>query len=176
MMARRAYFSFHYEGDVWRTNQVRNSWVTHPDRESAGFHDAAEFEEVKRGGDAAISRWIDRNLDGTSVTVVCVGEQTCERPWVREEVQRSIDRGNGIIFVKIHNLKDQAGETCREGEMNFGDIDVSNYPVYDWVEDEGYENIGDWVEASAVATGREELGPPPPRSGGGCGGKTCGRS
>ncbi len=39
-MARRVFFSFHYERDVWRAGQVRNSWVT-KDREEAGFWDAA---------------------------------------------------------------------------------------------------------------------------------------
>ena len=37
--------------------QVRNSWVTKPDREAAGFWDAASWEEVKKG-DEAVKRWI----------------------------------------------------------------------------------------------------------------------
>lgn len=171
-MARRVYFSFHYEGDVWRANQVRNSWVTKPDREAAGFHDAAEFEAVRKQGDDAVKRWIDRNLEGTSVTVVVVGEETCYRKWVRYEVQKSIERGNGIVFVKAHNLRDQNGNTCREGDLDFG-CDTSKYPVYDYVNDDGYENLGDWVDASALAAGRQELGPPPYRYVGRTG---CGRS
>jgi hypothetical protein len=173
-MTRRVYFSFHYEGDVWRANQVRNSWVTKPDREAAGFHDAAEFEAVRRqGGDAAVKRWIDRNLEGTSVTVVLVGEHTCNRYWVRYEIEQSIARGNGIIFIRIHNLKDQDGDTCPEGALDFGENDVSGYPVYDWVNDDGYNNIGDWVDAGALAAGRQELGPPPYRY---SGRTACGRS
>jgi hypothetical protein len=162
-MTRRVYFSFHYEGDVWRTNQVRNSWVTKSNGEPAGFQDAAEFEAVRKEGDAAVERWIDKNLEGTSVTVVLVGEHTCNRYWVRYEIQQSIDRGNGVIFIKIHNLKDQNGNTCPEGALDFGGIDVSGYPVYYWVNDNGYDKIGDWVEASALAAGRQELGPPPYR-------------
>jgi hypothetical protein len=171
-LARRVYFSFHYEGDVWRANQVRNSWVTKPDRESAGFHDAAEFEAVRRQGDGAIRRWIDRNLEGTSVTAVLVGEDTCNREWVRYEVQRSIERGNGVIFVRIQNLGDQEGHTCRAGNLDFG-CDTSEYPVYDYVNDGGYDNLGDWVEASNLAAGRQEWGPPPYRHVGRTG---CGRS
>lgn len=45
-MARRAFFSFHYKNDVWRANQVRNSWVTQG-KEAAGFIDSAEFEKIK---------------------------------------------------------------------------------------------------------------------------------
>lgn len=47
-MARKVFFSFHYERDVWRANQMRHSWVTKPNRETAGFIDSAAFEEVKK--------------------------------------------------------------------------------------------------------------------------------
>jgi hypothetical protein len=50
-MPRRVFFSFHYERDLWRAGQVRNSWVTKPDREAAGFWDAAAWEEVKKKGE-----------------------------------------------------------------------------------------------------------------------------
>lgn len=163
-MTRRVYFSFHYQNDVWRTNQIRNSWRSKPDRESAGFIDAAEFEKVRKNGDAAIRSWINNNLEGTSVTVVVIGEETCNRKWVNYEIEQSIKRGNGIVGVRIHNLKDQNGCTCKPGELDFivdGEkIFPKKYPVYDWKEDNGYEKIGDWVEASAIAAKREEIGPP----------------
>ena len=46
---------------------VHNSWVTQG-REAAGFQDAATFEEFERQGDMAIARWINKQLDRTSVT------------------------------------------------------------------------------------------------------------
>jgi hypothetical protein len=49
-----------------------DSWVT-KDRESAGFWDAAAWEEVKKKGNDAIEKWIDDQLKGTSVTVVLIG-------------------------------------------------------------------------------------------------------
>jgi len=161
--ARRVYFSFHYEADVWRANQVRNSWVTKPDRESAGFYDAAEFEEVKRQGDAAIERWIDRNLDGTSVTTVLVGKDTSNRRWVNYEILRILEKVNAIIFVKVHDLKDQNGQTCQEGSIDFDAVDVLKHPVYNWVKDGGYENFGDWVQVGDLSANRPNLGPPPSR-------------
>ena len=85
-MARRAFFSFHYENDVWRGNVVRNSWVTKPGSEAAGFVDAADFEEVKKGGDGAIKRWIEKQIDGTSVTVVLIGSQTNQIGYVTLEL------------------------------------------------------------------------------------------
>lgn len=105
-MARRVFFSFHYEKDIWRASQVRNSWVTKPDREAAGFWDAASWEEIKKKGDEAVKRWIRDQLNGTSVTVVLIGTETSERRYVQYEIEQSWERNNGLIGVYIHNIKD----------------------------------------------------------------------
>ena len=73
---RKVFFSFKYE-DVSRAMVVRNSWVAQG-KEAAGFIDAADFEDIKRQGDQAIKNWIDKQLNGTSVTIVLVGEKTCD--------------------------------------------------------------------------------------------------
>ena len=41
-MARRVFFSFHYDNDINRSMTVRNSWVTQG-KEVAGFIDKAAF-------------------------------------------------------------------------------------------------------------------------------------
>lgn len=164
-MVRRVFFSFHYERDIWRAAQVRNSWVTKPDRDAAGFWDAAEWENVKKQGDAAIKRWIDKQLDGTSVTVVLIGAETSSRKWVRYEIEKSHEKGNGIIGIRIHKLKDQDGRTDATGDTDFGKIDGEHdfsdlYRTYDWADDRGYDNIGDWIERAALIAGRPNLQPP----------------
>ncbi len=163
-MARRAFFSFHYENDVWRANIVRNSWVTKEDREAAGFVDAADFEEVKKGGDAAIKKWIDNQLLSTSVTVVLIGSDTSNRPYVQYELQKSYARGNGMLGIYIHNLKDKNGNTSSKGDNMFGEIGKdssgnpvyfsSSYTCYDWVDDDGYNNLGKWIEEAAKKAGK----------------------
>lgn len=163
-MARRAFFSFHYENDVWRANIVRNSWVTKPDRESAGFVDAADFEEIKKGGDAAIKRWIDKQLECTSVTVVLIGTDTSNREYVKYELQKSYQKGNGLLGIYIHQVKDKNGNTSKKGSNQFGEIgkDASGnpvyfsigYPCYDWVDNNGYNNLGSWIEAAAKKAGK----------------------
>ena len=150
-MARRVFFSFHYERDVWRAGQVRNSWVTKADRESAGFWDAAAWEEVKRNGDDAIKRWIDRELNGTSVTVVLVGAETSQRPYVKYEIEQSVKRGNGLAGIYINNIRDSSSRIDTKGASPFSDWST---PVYDWVSDDGRNNIGDWIEAAAKKAGR----------------------
>jgi hypothetical protein len=163
-MARRVFFSFHYERDVWRVSQVRNSWITKPDRESAGFWDAAKWEDVKRQGKSVIERWIDDNLQGTSVTVVLIGAETSTRPYVDYEIKRSHEIGNGMLGIYIHNIKDADSRTDVKGGNPFDNwyansegrrtLFSSLYPTHDWVLNDGYNNLGGWVEEAATRAGR----------------------
>lgn len=162
-MARRVFFSFHYANDVVRANQVRNSWVTKDDREAAGFVDAADFEEVKNKGEAAIKKWIREQLSGTSVTAVLIGADTSNRDYVKFELQESYAKGNGMFGIYVHQCKNLAGQTSAKGSNHFGEIGkdssgnavyFSTYPCYDWVDDTGYSNLGTWVEAAAKRVGR----------------------
>ncbi|PKO72265.1 MAG: hypothetical protein CVU20_02780 [Betaproteobacteria bacterium HGW-Betaproteobacteria-14] len=145
-MARRVFFSFKYL-DVSRAMVVRNSWVTKG--EAAGFVDAAAFENIKRQGDAAIQRWIDGQLQNTSVTVVLVGAKTCSSRWVKYEIEQSVKRGNGLLGIDISKIKGLDGSTTeRCGEIPKG------YKFYLWNNDKGYENLGKWIEEAAAAAGR----------------------
>lgn len=147
-MARRVFFSFEYEHDVSRAMVVRNSWVTHG-REAAGFVDAADFEKVKKGGDAAIKAWIDNQLRGTSVTVALVGSHTCSSKYVSYELEQSIDRGNGLLEIDISGIKNLDSRTSR-----FCGRLLEGCPLCSWVTDNGYQNLGAWIEDVARLAGR----------------------
>jgi hypothetical protein len=161
-MARRVFFSFHYERDGQRASVVRNSWVTRG--ETAGFIDSATWEEVKGRGETAVKRWIDDQLYGTSVTAVLIGAETSSREWVRYEVRRSYERGNGMLGIYLHNIKDFWSNTGVAGNNQFGELGTdqngsslyfwSLYPTYDWVLNDGYNNLGTWVEDAATKAGR----------------------
>jgi len=159
-MARHTFFSFHYERDVWRAGQVRNSWVT-KDREAAGFWDKAKWEEVKKKGDDAICKWIDDQLSGTSVTVVLIGAETWTREYVDYEIKESHKKRNGMLGIYIHNMKDSDSRTDVKGrnpfdKWSFKDPsgNIMTYPTYDWVNDDGRTNMGAWIEAAATRAGR----------------------
>lgn len=102
-MARVVFFSFDYD-DVWRVNQVRNSGRFIGEQRS-GFRDKAEYEQVKRTGDAAIRNWIRRQMQGCSVTCVLIGQNTHKSKWVHFEIEESISNGMGLLGVYIHKLK-----------------------------------------------------------------------
>ena len=163
-MVRRVFFSFHYERDNWRASQVRNSWVTKPDIEERGLIDAASWETIERQGEDAIKRWIHNQLEETSVTVVLIGKETSSRKWVRYEILKSHERGNGLLGVYIHNQKDKDGNVDQQGDNQFGEIDKDDkgnsvyfwqlYPTYDYVNNYGYHNLPDWIEKAAQKAGR----------------------
>lgn len=145
-MARKVFFSFKYD-DVARAMIVRNSWVT---QDSAGFIDKAEFEEVKKKGDAAIKRWIDDQLKNTTVTVVLVGENTKKSKWVQYEIDESNKRGNGLLEINISKIN-----AFGRGTSSFCGWMLSNkYKGYRWVADEGYNNLSTWIEEAAEFAGK----------------------
>ena len=168
-MARRVFFSFHYQRDIWRAAAVRNTWLTKKaGRESAGFWDAANWESVKRGGDTAIKRWIEEQLNGTSTTVVLIGSQTASRKYVLHEIRRSAALGKGLLGVRIHNKKDQGGLTDVLGNNPFDSLHVAgsfglrealstHVSTYDYVLNSGYENLGSWIESAAASAVRRTV-------------------
>lgn len=138
--------------------------MTQPDREAAGFWDASLWEEAKKQGDEAIRRMINRCLDNTSVTAVLIGAETAGREWVKYEIKRSVERGNGLLGIFIDGIKDRYGRPDQRGENPFGGFYFDRngrrvylseiYPTYDWVQHDGYNGLADWVEAAAQAAGR----------------------
>ena len=145
-MARRVFFSFHYGLDIWRANVVRNSGVIEGVA-AAGFHDASLWEETKRRGGDAVRKLIDGGLEGTTVTVVLIGAETAQRTYVTYEIVKSISRGNGLLGVLIHDIKDKFGRPSIKGEVPDA-LREASAPVYNWE----YGKLGQWVEAAYKAS------------------------
>lgn len=93
--------------------------------------------------------WIDAQLVGTSVTVVLVGAETCTSKWVAYEIEKSKERGNGLLGIDVSKIKNFQGETSeRCGQIPAG------YSFYLWFKEDGYTNMGAWIEAAAKAAGK----------------------
>ena len=148
-MARRVFFSFHYQRDIWRVNQIR-SIPNVTGCAAAGFQDASVWEEAKKKGDATIKALIDKGLENTSVTVVCVGCQTAGRTYVNYEIEQSMKRGNGIVAVQIHHLLDQDKKTDPPGAIP-SKITSNGYKAYKYLD---HETLAKWIEEAAKAAGR----------------------
>ncbi len=148
-MARRVFFSFHYQRDIWRVNQIRNiPNVT--GCAAAGFQDGSIWEEAKKKGDAAIKALINEGLKNTTVTVVCVGSKTAGRKYINYEIEQSIARGNGVVAVQIHHMKDSTGNIDSAGAIP-AKIESNGYKAYKYVD---HEKLGEWIEDAAKAAGK----------------------
>ncbi|TXG75896.1 hypothetical protein E6Q11_06080 [Candidatus Dojkabacteria bacterium] len=110
-MARKIFYSFHYLPDNWRASQVRNIGVVEGNQPAKDN----DWETVKRGGDAAIQRWIDGQLEGRSCAVVLIGGQTAGRKWITYEINKAWNDGKGVVGIHVHNLKDVAGLQSKKG-------------------------------------------------------------
>ena len=120
-MARRAFYSFHYQPDNFRAGQVRNMGVIEGNI-SATDND---WEAVKKGGDAAIQKWIDDQLYGKSLAIVLIGSATAGRKWINYEIKAAWDAGKGVMGIYIHNLKDSDGKQTSQGSNPFSGFNVS---------------------------------------------------
>jgi hypothetical protein len=102
MAKRQIFYSFHYDNDVFRVQQIRNIGALEENKPVS----SNEWETVKRGGDNAIKRWIDDNLKNRSCVVVLVGQDTSKRRWVDYEIRKAWDDGKGVVGIYIHDLVD----------------------------------------------------------------------
>ncbi|CAG9877153.1 MULTISPECIES: TIR domain-containing protein [Bacteroides] len=154
-MARRVFTSFHYVPDNWRASQVRNMGKI----EGNSVVSANQWEEVTKGGNKAIEKWIDDNMSGKSCVIVLVGENTAGRKWIKYEIEKAWNEGRGVLGIHIHNLKNSIGNQANKGRNPFEDFSVNgknlssivkcyNPPfttstyVYDYIK----ENIENWIE------------------------------
>ena len=107
---RQVFFSFEYDTDAWRANQVRNMGIVD---QSSTFTDN-DWEKVK-GSESAIKRWINSQLKMRSCLIVLIGKTTFTRPWVNYEIQKAYELGKGIVGVHVHKLKDSDGYQSEKG-------------------------------------------------------------
>lgn len=124
-MTRRVFYSFHYAPDSQRASQIRNAGVV--EGNPAATDNA--WETVARGGDAAIKRWIDEQLEGRTCCVVLVGAATAQRKWIDYEIAESWKRGLGLFGVHIHNLKNLSQQQSTKGVNPFAHLSLGSTPL-----------------------------------------------
>ena len=56
-----------------------------------------KWEEVKKGGDTAIKKWINDEMSGKTCLVVLVGTNTSTRPWVQYEIIKAWNDKLGVV-------------------------------------------------------------------------------
>jgi len=102
------------------------------------------------------------------VIVVLLDAETAERDWVDHEIRRSWKRGNALVGLRVHQMKNHEGKTDMAGPNPLDEIRLEDgtplsavSKTYDWVDDDGRNNLGKWVEEAFQArqayAGEEEL-------------------
>jgi len=101
MTKRQVFFSFHYDVDVMRAQQIRNIGAIEGNQPAS----PNEWESVQRNGERAIKRWIDDNMYYRSCVIVLIGQETYTRPWVLYEIQKAWEENKALLGIYIHNIR-----------------------------------------------------------------------
>jgi hypothetical protein len=160
MAKRQVFYSFHFDNDVMRVQQIRNIGVLEGNEPVS----ANIWEEIKRKGDRAIEEWIDENMKYKNCIVVLVGQQTAYRKWVRHEITKAWEKNKAVMGIYIHNIRCPRTGTCTQGvnpfeTMNINGIRMSNivncynpnpYDAYNDIA----KNIDTWIEEAIKTRSR----------------------
>ena len=153
MAKRQIFYSFHFDNDVMRVQQIRNIGALEDNNPVT----VNEWEDVKKKGKASIEKWIDDNMKYRSCIVVLVGGETANRPWVKYEIKKAWNDHKGLVGIYIHNLKCPRNGKSVKGinpfdQFTFSDgrklsdvvkcHDPSSYDAYNDIRN----NIETWVE------------------------------
>jgi len=139
-MARRIYFSFHYDRDIMRAMAVRNCNKLLEDE--SFFYDSSLDEKARREGDSAVRRLINQGIEGTSVTCVLIGAETYARPWVRYEIAKSLEHGNGLFGIYLDSLSNFQGQYDARGSNPF------DYIEFIWSNESNDHRLMEWRNSS----------------------------
>ena len=198
---RKVFFSFCYDEDSRRVDVIYELWQTHHPRGVSRFVDRRVSGQAKALGEEEVKRAIREGVDETTVTCVLVGAHTWQDRWVRYEIARSVERGNGLFAVRINGIADPqthlrtaagwnplaylgVGRIAGGGYLMFENINgqwiryqdhalslakpaylpamslgyVQPLSVglleYDYVTQNGAENLEQWIEQAAAKAGK----------------------
>lgn len=148
-MIRKVFYSFHYDNDVFRVQQIRNIGTLEENKPVS----ANNWETVKRGGDTSIKKWITDNLKDKSCLVVLIGTETSKREWVKYEIQKAWNDGKAVLGIYIHNLKCPRNGTCKQGANPFDSFKLKDgrtlssiVKCYNPKPSDAYNDIADNIE------------------------------
>ena len=155
MTKRKVFYSFHFDNDVFRVQQIRNIGVLEGNTPVS----ANAWETVKKAGKKAIEDWIEDNMKHKSCVIVLVGENTYNRPWVKYEIKKAWEDGKGLLGIYIHNLKDPKTGKCSKGTNPFDQFTFKDgtklstkVKCYNPSTSDTYNdiknNVEDWIESA----------------------------
>lgn len=149
------FYSFHFDNDVMRVQQIRNIGSIEGNPPTT----PNEWERLKRTGERAIQNWIQENMKYKRCIIVLIGTDTANRPWVKYEIEKAWNEGKALLGIHIHNLKCPRTGTSRKGRNPFDEFSFNDgrklssvVPCHDPNPSSAYRdianNIGSWIQSS----------------------------
>lgn len=121
MTTKKVFYSFHFDNDVMRVQQIRNIGTVEDNKPVS----VNEWEQIRRGSDSSIEKWIDENMKYRNCIVVLVGEETANRKWVKYEIKKAWNDRRGLVGIYIHNLRCPRNGLGRQGQNPFGQFTIN---------------------------------------------------
>jgi hypothetical protein len=118
-LRRKAFFSFHFD-DVFRVNNVRQSWRFQRSDLFLGpsFMDSSLWESSQRENEESLKDLIRNGVSGTSAVCVLIGTETWTRRWVKYEIARALIDNRGLLAVHLNKLPKGHHRVTDEYEVN----------------------------------------------------------
>lgn len=120
MPKRQIFYSFHYDNDVMRVQQIRNIGLL----EGNALVSPNEWESIKRQGENSILNWINSQIAQRSCVIVLIGTETANRKYVKYEIQQAWNSGKGVVGIYIHNINCPNSGKCNQGANPFSTFTV----------------------------------------------------
>jgi len=143
-MARRIFISYQHADQMKAKGFHLLRWNKNVDIDFVGRH---LLDPVDSKNNEYIWQKIREQIDGSSVTVVLLGQNTYDSDWVRDEIEYSLskDNPNGILAIRLDKgvplpADSRVGEILRDAGAEVIDWDVHAF--------------GDAIERAAKAAGR----------------------
>lgn len=154
MARKKVFFSYHYEKDGRRVDDIRGMGLTRDIKPASN----EDWAEICRQGDSTIKKWIDDSMRDAEVVVVFIGENTADRKWIMYEIEKAWNEKKGLLGIYIHNLDDPVTGKCLKGRNPFLKFTMNRdgkklrsvIKCYDPEPDDAYtcieENIESWID------------------------------
>jgi MTH538 TIR-like domain (DUF1863) len=97
-MKRRVFISYQHADQLKAKGLNLLSYAKNVELEFTGRH---LLDPVKSSDPDYVRSKIKEQLKGSSVTVVLIGRQTSQSQWVKREIEWSMEKGNGLVGIKL---------------------------------------------------------------------------
>lgn len=146
------FYSFHFDNDVMRVQQIRNIGILEGNSPAS----PNDWEQLKRTGKAAVERWIENNMKYKRCVIVLIGSDTANRPWVKYEIVKAWNDKRALLGIYIHSLKCPRNGFSKKGKNPFDELQLEDgtklsslVPCYDPSPLNAYgeiaQNIENWI-------------------------------